>query len=661
MTFDEVVQRFEAKRVGLQWMARCPCHADRVASLALKEGDRGWLLHCHAGCTTAGILEAAGMRPQDLFYEQRQRPTNGNGHQQIQQIVATYDYRDEQGALLYQVIRFASKRFLQRRADGAWGIEGVRRVLYRLPELMATPLEQPVFIAEGEKDVDNLHARGVLATTNSGGASAKWLPEYCEALRGRPVVLLPDNDEPGRKHARDATTWLDGNAASVRVLELPGLPDKGDVSDWLAAGHTVEELLALSRRAPLGRDWLTAKAAHEPGRIVVVCLADVEPEQITWLWSGRIPFGKITVLDGDPGLGKSTMMLDLAARLTTGRPFPGEQTGVGPGAVLFISHEDGIADTLRPRADAAGANNTLIQAIKGTLEEDGSLRLPTIPGDLAGLEKLIVEHKLRLVVIDPLYAYLDPGTNSYSDHNVRCALAPLATVAERTGAAVVLVRHLRKSGGASAMYRGGGSIGIIGIARSGLLLAKDPDDDATRIVACVKSNLGPPPASLTWRFAGGTPPHINWLGESRLCADSLVNVQVDDEEGRSALDEAKSFLRDALTGGAVQMKEIVRQARAAGIAETTLRRAKQRLQVQARKQSFSGAWEWELPKVVFSNNGAPSENWPAWSNPNHAISNGISCAPAKAIKEINGHQEDQLTHLGHAQRSREPGEDDDDL
>jgi hypothetical protein len=168
-------------------------------------------------------------------------------------IVATYDYRDEAGNLLYQTVRYAPKDFRQRRPDRnggwLWNLDGVQRVLYRLPELCQAAPTDWVFVCEGEKDADRLAALGLTATTNPMGAG-KWREEYADPLRGRRVGLLPDHDEPGRKHAAQVAASLTRHgAAEVKVLPLPGVPDKGDVSDWLAAGHTAGELLALAEGA----------------------------------------------------------------------------------------------------------------------------------------------------------------------------------------------------------------------------------------------------------------------------------------------------------------------------------------------------------------------------------------------------------------------------
>ncbi|MFO1353021.1 MAG: DUF3631 domain-containing protein [Gammaproteobacteria bacterium] len=227
---------------GDGWMAKCPSHEDNKASLSIGAGKNGHpVLHCFAGCSFANILAALDL-PKG----------NSDAH-----IVATYDYRDESGALLYQKVRYEPKRFTQRKPDGAGGwsykLGDTCRVLYRLPELRAgIERDDTVFVVEGEKDADRLASLGLVATTNSEGAAktdqkAKWRPEYTEQLRGaRRVVLLPDADEPGRGHMRAIAKALAGIVPDVRTIELPGLPVKGDVSDWLNAGHTKAELLALA-------------------------------------------------------------------------------------------------------------------------------------------------------------------------------------------------------------------------------------------------------------------------------------------------------------------------------------------------------------------------------------------------------------------------------
>lgn len=238
------------KPCGNGYQAHCPAHDDKKQSLHVSEGEDGKILaHCHAGCSINDICQALGIELKDLFPQKLKVHAGGKSP-----IVAAYNYCDANRNLLFQVCRTADKRFFQRRPDGkgGWlnGLGGIQPVLYRLPEvLQALKQGETIFIPEGEKDVDNLARLGLAAATSPMGAG-KWRKDYSDWLKDANVVILPDNDEPGRKHAQQAAKSLYGKAASVKVLELPGLPEKGDISDWLAAGGTREELLELAAEAP---------------------------------------------------------------------------------------------------------------------------------------------------------------------------------------------------------------------------------------------------------------------------------------------------------------------------------------------------------------------------------------------------------------------------
>jgi hypothetical protein len=246
-----------AKPSGDGWMqARCPLHEDEHPSLGFSPVTGQW--SCFSGCGKGDAFEflvrTTGRPFKEVLLSIGESfglpapSANGDGVGHL-----TYDYQDESGTLLFQVVRGPKKKFFQRRPDGCGGwindLKGVRRVLYRLPVLLARPSET-VFVVEGEKDADRLHAAGLLATTNSGGAN-KWKQSHSESLRGREIVIVPDNDAPGREHALQVAKGVHGLAASVRIVELPGLSPKGDVSDWLDAGHGVAELHDLAERTPL--------------------------------------------------------------------------------------------------------------------------------------------------------------------------------------------------------------------------------------------------------------------------------------------------------------------------------------------------------------------------------------------------------------------------
>ncbi|MGI8937812.1 MAG: AAA family ATPase [Iamia sp.] len=335
-------------------------------------------------------------------------------------------------------------------------------------------------------------------------------------------------------------------------------------------------------------------------------LADVTPELVDWLWPGRLPRGKLVVLDGDPSVGKSTLMLDLAARITTGTPMPDEDLAtVPPADVVLMAAEDGLADTIRPRLDAAGADCARVHHLDAVpvVDDEGNIRdrPPVIPGDADAIEALVTSTGAVLVVVDVLMAYLDGRNNSYRDQDVRGALAPLAAVAERTGATIVVLRHLTKQSGGAALYRGGGSIGIIGAARSALVAAVDPDDEngVRRVLAQTKSNLGPPPPALGYQLSADDDrgcARVEWLGVTAHTADGLVAAPQTAEE-RSALDEATDWLRSMLADEPRLRSELARRARAEGISDVTLRRAREHLGVVVERDDHTEGRPstWALP------------------------------------------------------------------
>jgi len=256
------------KPCGNGWQAHCPAHDDRKPSLRISEGEDGRvLLYCYAGCKTKDICRSLGLELKDLFPGSTLKPKKLKRQKKQPEILTTYDYLDENGELIFQVVRTKPKNFFQRRPDGkgGWinGLGNVKPVLYRLPELLqAVKNGETIFVCEGEKDCDRLAELGLVATTNPMGAG-KWREYFSDWLKDANVVILPDNDEPGRKHAQQVAQSLFGKAKSVKVLELPDLPPKGDVSDWLSGGGTKEELLRLAQEAP---EWEPPKQANQQAK-----------------------------------------------------------------------------------------------------------------------------------------------------------------------------------------------------------------------------------------------------------------------------------------------------------------------------------------------------------------------------------------------------------
>lgn len=337
---------------------------------------------------------------------------------------------------------------------------------------------------------------------------------------------------------------------------------------------------------------------------VLYQLSKVEPEKIQWLWKSWLPLAKIALFDGDPGTGKSLLTHEITARVTTGRGMPDGSVGVEPSNVLIISSEDGRADTIRPRLDAAGADCERVFALSEIKNVDEENPL-VIPGDLDLIEETIYRHSIRLVIIDPLMAFLSGTVNSHKDQDIRRVLHKLKIIAENTGACILIVRHLNKSSGGNALYRGGGSIGIIGAARVAAVVAKDPNDDSKRVLAINKINVEESPESLLFSLVkkdGSV--CIEWGGVSGCSASDLLSVNYDSEEG-NAINEAKEFLGEVLADGAVSAVSLLKQAKKAGLSERTLKRAKAAMNIGSQKEGFGSGWSWSLPNSSSSEPLAP--------------------------------------------------------
>jgi putative DNA primase/helicase len=372
----EILNRFDCiKQNGSGWSARCPAHEDRRASLSISQGDDGKiLLHCHAGCAAEAIVGKIGLKMRDLMPS-----SNGIGAKKNSKprIVAKYDYRDADGTLLFQSCRYLPKDFKQRApkpgGDWSWSVKNIKKVPYRLPELIADDPSKTIYIVEGEKDADKLFPLGLIATTNAGGAG-KWLKEFAQYFVGRSVVILPDNDKPGLDHGHDVTKKLYGAAASIKIIELAGLPDKGDVSDWLNAGHSVDELQTLVDAAPVVTAenivaWEAEQSTSEksedaePGRVKT--LADAICQDNYFAQDGG---GKLYRYDGGayrPGAEKYIKAM-VKSMLTAWGDTKAWSTRLASEVVEFIrvdAHE--LPD--RPRLDLINVKNGMVRVADGVL------------------------------------------------------------------------------------------------------------------------------------------------------------------------------------------------------------------------------------------------------------------------------------------------------
>ena len=346
--------------------------------------------------------------------------------------------------------------------------------------------------------------------------------------------------------------------------------------------------------------WPVGKAPVEApkptARARVVCMADVEPVPITWLWPARIPEGKIALLIGDPGMGKTMLALDIIARVSRGAGFP-DGSRAPAGDVVILTAEDGIADTIRPRLDAAGADVSRVWVIESVRAEGAAGKLFSLADDVGALEEVVREHHARLVMIDPLDSYLR-GVDSHRNSEVRGVLAPFAAMLERSGATGLCVHHLNKDASSvNALYRAGGSLAFVAAARAVFGVAPDPDSEGRCLFLPVKLNIAAKPPGLGYRV---TDHGIEWDSDPVTCdaARAFGGPKKADSDLVSA---ALDFLSGALADGQFVPQVALEEAAAeVGIAPKSLKKAKQALGVESKREGFGagGLWYWRLKTAV---------------------------------------------------------------
>jgi RecA-family ATPase len=319
-----------------------------------------------------------------------------------------------------------------------------------------------------------------------------------------------------------------------------------------------------------------------------VCMADVAPQEVEWLIEPYIPLGKLTIVEGDPDEGKSFAMLAIAAAITKGEGLPFGELAE-PGNVLLLSAEDGRADTIRPRLDSLGADIRRVFAVT----------VPLVLNDkgFEQLEQLVKLREAKLVLFDPVFAYVGGQADINQDNKVRAITSRLADIAERYNCAIVALRHLPKAQQRSAKMAGMSSVAWTASARSVLLFGHDPEDEQTRGFVHTKHNLSAKGVAQGYRIEEvDGKPHFRWTGESDLTAEKILYSQNPNAAEKSELEKAEDFLFDCLQGGSMLQKEIERRGNKARISKATLRRAKTKLLVESGRPGSKSAWSWKLPE-----------------------------------------------------------------
>lgn len=581
-----------------QWSARCPAHDDKHASLSIGQGEKGFVIHCHAGCETADILGSVGVHASDLFYESKEQSAPSGKPT----VVATYDYLDDGGKLLAQKLRRSDKSFSWRRPDGSGGWiynrQGVPHRLY-----VAGRLGEAVHVCEGEKDSDALHKLGYDAVSGADGAGrGKWRLEYSEQLRGRHVYIFPDNDTVGQAYAQETAAALQGVAASVRMIDLASawaeIPEHGDISDLVEhfgkdeAGRVVERLIADAK------EWSFC-TADDPFLSCFKTLDGFDEEEALWLIPGWIPEGQIAVIAADGGIGKTTLWCDIIASISSGTRCildPPDHVRQ-PQKVAFLTTEDSVRKKLKKKLRLAGANERNILTPDFLADKTGELR--DLKFGTSKMERFIRHYHPALCVFDPIQGFIPPELNMGSRNAMRDCMAPLISLGEEIGTTFIIVCHTNKRKGASGRDRIADSADLWDVARS-VIMAGYAEEQGVRYLSNEKNNYATLQQTLLFT--------IDDAGQAVQCGTSWKRdreymQEVAASSAAPKRDDCKAWLLRELdeSDGSLPSKDLEERAKESGYSYQTLRRAKDELKkdslIKFFQTGFGKEKAWHIQKT----------------------------------------------------------------
>jgi len=378
--------------------------------------------------------------------------------------------------------------------------------------------------------------------------------------------------------------------AEKLILEAWGNCDPGSHS--FTESEALAQVTDAYKRYPSGDESNGnghAKGETETHQPLIITMDRVKAEKIDWLWDNRIPIGRLTLLDGDPGSGKSFLSLEIASRVSKGEALPFGGKKRSPANVLLMSCEDGYSDTVRPRLDRLGAD---VSRIAIPNPQKG---LSTTMLNASFIEQAVRELGPSLVVIDPIVAFAG-RKNTDKANDVRELLSPLMSIAERFALACLVIRHFTKQVDAKAIYRGGGSVDFMAACRCAFIIVESEDEPNMRVLAQVKNSIGSKSPSVSFSIDENG---FRWGGHVAANADELLASNRTDNRQREKvqLEAAEQFLRETLSSGPMPSNSVKAKAEAARISNRTLWRAKETLRIKATKErgSLDGEWLWRLP------------------------------------------------------------------
>jgi len=526
-----------------------------------------------------------------------------------------YEVYEREGQEMNRTVRHppgSKTRFHQEyKVDGKWlkkKPENFEPPLFHRSQWLLASKQVQKLSLEGEKDVRSMEELGFTATTIPEGSSGNWLPSHTQDCKGDLIAIFCDRDQPGERYGLRKAEALYGKAGEVKLIFLdPSLPKGTDVTDLIEKYNwTAKNFLDLIEKTP-------AFVPPERGsRIIVKRLSDVEPVPVQWLWFPRFALGKVSLLVGNPGVGKSFASLDIVSRISTGALWPdGENLPDGSnrapqGSSLLLTAEDGLDDTVRPRLDRMGGDCSRIFAIQGSYwESDSEKESSDFPADdeicrpeffnlLRDIE--LLENKVRqigdvrIIIIDPLDAYYGARADTHQNALVRAVLGSLSELAERHHICIVGISHLRKSSADLAMYRVMGSIGQIAAARTAWVIQPDKENRDRRRLLCLKNNLCREQSGLAFEIRDGRVEYEQ--GKITETADEAFE---DESNMGPGVQEAIEFLDEYFAREPEPFAtEVRKNAYKAGISDRTLKRAKAKMEIVSTK--YPSGWRWKKPE-----------------------------------------------------------------
>lgn len=544
---------------------KCPAHADKEASLTVRElADQSIMLKCHAGCSSETILKAVGLSLRDLFPDRTSQYTS-------QKNDIHYPYYSMKGELLFRKIRKPNKKFFIEYTldDGLTWLAGMHpllansnKPLYNMLQLASVRgTGTTVYICEGEKDVDALCSKGVIATCNFDGASKdkqapKWHAEYSPMFVGNDVVIVADNDDPGRAHARNIAQLLKGHARTIRVVASAHGKDS---YDHLTGGGTLDTFVHRPDLEPL---------IGLPYRQI----SQVVAEKIDWLIENRLPYGGTTFFAGEGDEGKSFAVLSIAAALSQGRDIPeiGLFCNGKARRILLLAQEDTAEQIIRPRFDMLGGDGDNLYHIESLfkLDEIGQCLF----------EDTIKHLGVELVIADPLSNYYPRGVSPNSGHDVRPIIMACNQIAYRTRTCILNIAHNNKNTEASMRHRLMGSADIRNSHRAGFVVAVDPEAPDVRYVFHDKANWSPSGKTPTLCYTLSKEKGFQWLGETDVKMSDIQAKVKAASPSSTAQNAAVAWLESKLSGGRIAyVADAISEAEAHGMEAAQLFRAAKRL------------------------------------------------------------------------------------